>query len=54
MKLGMLKLQRQGDIENVTKRVDHHACFHATMLRNTDINMTFGDLRAQQTSTIIF
>ena len=49
MKLGMLLLTRQGDIKNVIlKRGGHRACFHATMLTNTVIKVTFGDLRAQQ------
>ena len=29
-------------------------CFYATMLKNTVIKVTFGDLRAQQISAIIF
>ena len=37
---------RQGNIENV-KRGGHRACFHATMLANTVIKVTLGDLRAQ-------
>ena len=37
---------RQGDIKNVIKRGGHRACFHATMLTNTVIKVTFGDLRA--------
>ena len=36
------------------KRGGHLACFHATMLTNTVIKVTFGDLRAQQISAIIF
>ena len=32
----------------------HRACFHAKMLTNTVIKVTFGDLRAQQISAIIF
>ena len=42
------------DIKNVIKRGGHRACFHATMLTNTVIKVTFGDLRAQQISAIIF
>ena len=49
MKLGMLLLQ----VKNVIKRGDHRACFHSTMLTNTVIKVTFGDLRAQQISGII-
>ena len=45
---------RQGDIKNVIKRGGRRACFHAAMLTNTVIKMTFGDLRAQQISAIIF
>ena len=45
---------RQGDIKKVIKRGGHRACFHATMLTNTVIKVTFGDLRAQQISAIIF
>ena len=45
---------RQGDIKNVIKRGGHRACFHATMLTNTVITVTCGDLRAKQISTIIF
>ena len=36
------------------KRGGHRTCFHATMLTNTVIKVTFGDLRAQQISVIIF
>ena len=55
MKLGMLHdVTRQGDIKNVIKRGDHRACFHATVLTNTVIKVTFGDLRAQQIRAIIF
>ena len=57
MKLGLLMdVTRQGDIKNVIKRGGHHACFHATMLTNTVIKVTLGDLRAQQihVSAIIF
>ena len=32
----------------------HRACFHATMLTNTVVKVTFGDLGAQQISAIIF
>ena len=45
---------RDGDIKNVIKRGGHRACFHATMLTNTVIKVTFADLRAQQISAIIF
>ena len=41
-------------MKNVTKRGGHRACFHATMLTNAVIKATFGDLRAQQISAIIF
>ena len=44
----------QRDIKNVIKRGGHHACFHATMLTNMVIKVTFGDLRTQQISLIIF
>ena len=54
MKLGMLMLQDKEILKNVIKRVGHRACSHATMLTNTVINVTFGDLRAQQISAIIF
>ena len=54
MKLSMLMITRQGDIKNVIKRGGHRACFHATMLANRVIKVTFGYLRAQQISTIIF
>ena len=53
MKLGMLMLQGK-EIKNVIKRGGHRACFHATMLTSTVIKVTFGDLRAQQISAIIF
>ena len=53
MKLGMLMLQGK-EIKNVIKRGGHRACFHATMLTNTVIKVTFGDLRAQQINAIIF
>ena len=39
---------------NVIKRGGHRACFHATMLTNMVIKVTFGVLRAQQISAIIF
>ena len=52
MKLGMLMLQ--GDVKNVIKLGGHRACFHATMLTNTVIKVTFGDLPVQQISAIIF
>ena len=45
---------RQGDIKNEIKRGGHRACCHATMLTNTVIKVTFGDLRAQQIRAIIF
>ena len=32
----------------------YRACFHSTMLTNTIIKVTFGDLRAEQISAIIF
>ena len=54
MKLGILMLQDKEILKNVIKRVGHRACSHATMLTNTVINVTFGDLRAQQISAIIF
>ena len=54
MKLGMFDVTRQGDIKNVIKRGGHRACFHATMLTNTVIKVTLGDLRAQQISVIIY
>ena len=44
---------RQGDIKNVIKRGGNRACLNATMLTNTVIKVTFGDLRAQQISAII-
>ena len=53
MKLGMLMLQDK-EIKNVIKRGGHHACFHATVLTNMVIKVTFGDLSAQQISAIIF
>ena len=34
--------------KNTIKRGGHRACFHATMLTNAVIKVTFGDLRAQQ------
>ena len=54
MKTWYVDVTRQGDIKNVIKRGSHRACFHATMLTNTVIKATFGDLRAQQISAIIF
>ena len=45
---------RQGDIKNVIKRGGYRAWFYATMLENTVIKVTFGYLRAQQISAIIF
>ena len=56
MKLGMLMLQDKEIhvLKNVIKRGGHRACFQAAMLRNAVIKVTFGDLRAQQTSSIIF
>ena len=44
---------RQGDIKNVIKRGGHRACFYSTMLTNTVIKVTFGDLCAQQINAII-
>ena len=41
MKLGMLLLEDKGGIKNVMKRVGHHACFHATMLTNMAIKVTW-------------
>ena len=41
-------------MKNVIKRGGRRACFHATMLTNTVIKVTFGDLRAQQIRAIIF
>ena len=41
-------------MKNATKRGGNRACFHATMLTNAIIKATFGDLRAQQISAIIF
>ena len=54
MKLGMLMLQDKDILKNVIKRGGHPACFHATVLTNTVIKVTFGDLRAQQINAIIF
>ena len=55
MKLGIyVVVTRQGDIKNATKRGGHRACFHTTMLTNTVIKVTFGDLRAQQIKAVIF
>ena len=54
MKLGMLMLQDKDILKTKLKRGGHRACFHATMLTNTVIKVTFGDLRAQQISAIIF
>ena len=45
---------RHGDIKNVIKRGGHRACFHAKMLTNTVIKVTFDDLCAQQISVIVF
>ena len=50
----MVDVTRQADIKNVIKRGGHRACFHATMLTITVIKVTFGDLRGQQISAIIF
>ena len=36
------------------KRGGHRACFHATMLTNMVIRVTFGDLRTQQIRVVIF
>ena len=41
-------------LKNVIKRWGHRACFHATMLTNTVIEVTFVDLRAQQIRAAIF
>ena len=41
-------------MKNVIKIGDHRACFHATMLKKTVIKVAFGDLRAQQISSITF
>ena len=54
MKLQYVDVTRQGDIKNVIKRGGHSACFHATMLTNTVIKVTSGDLRAKQISAIIY
>ena len=45
---------RQGDVKNVIKRGGHRACFLASVLTNTVIKVTFGDLRAHQISAFIF
>jgi len=50
----MLLLRIQGDIKNVTKRGSHGFSFHATMLTNTVVYVTLGNVRAQQISSIIF
>ena len=42
------------NIKNVIKRGGHRARFHATMLTNAVIKVTFGDLLPQQLSAIIF
>ena len=44
----MLLLQDKEILKNAMKRGGHRACFHATMLTNSVIKVTFGDLRAQQ------
>ena len=49
----MLLLQDK-DYLKVVKRGGHSACFNATMLTNMVIQVTFGNLRAQQISLIIF
>ena len=54
MRTWYVNATRKGDIKNVIKRGGHRACFHATMLTNMIIKVTFGDLRAQQISGIIF
>ena len=41
-------------MKNVIKRGGHRACFDATMLTNTVIKVTFGDLRSQQIRAVIF
>ena len=53
MKLGMLILQDKEILKTQQKRV-HRSCFHATMLTNIVIKVTFGDFRAQQINAIIF
>ena len=40
--------------KNVIKRGGHRACFHATILTNMVIFVTFGYLSAQQISSIFF
>ena len=52
MKIGMLMLQDKEILK--IKSGGHRACFHATMLTNAVIKVTFGDLRVQQISAIIF
>ena len=54
MKLGMLSLQDKEMLKNVIKRGGHRACFHATILTNMVIFVTFGYLSAQQISSIFF
>ena len=55
MKLGMVSLQYKEILKmSVIKRGGHCACFHATMLTNKVISVTFGNLSAQQISSIIF
>ena len=44
----------QGDIRNLIKRGGHRTCFHATMLTDMVIKVTFCSLSAQQISAIIF
>ena len=54
MKLWYVVVTREGDIKNIIKRGGHCACFHATMLTNMVIKVTFhlGDLHAQQIPVI--
>ena len=54
MKLGMLSLQDKEMLKNVIKRGGHRACFHATILTNMVIFVTFGYLSAQQISSTFF
>jgi len=49
----MLLLRIQGDIKNVMKRGSHRASFPATRPTNTVVYVTFGNLRAQQISSIV-
>ena len=54
MKFRMLLLQDKELIKNAIKRGGQSACFHAGMLTNTIIWVTFSNLRAQQISSITF